>query len=199
MRHSLPPPRAAGAARRSRRRSAAGAGCLIVIVIVAGVAALGAAAARQALGPAREAAALWEDAARPGAAPTEEGAARLAGATLLWASPYRGDCPALGALEAGRPFRVVEPRGAWTLIEAPGSGRVWVRHPAVRSAPAGGGRLPEPVIAYRVPGDDAPIPTTCATLIGVAGSGDPYVEIARAGTWRLVRVNRLDAWTEAPP
>jgi hypothetical protein len=145
----------------------------------------------------------WRTGGADGALPTSSDApgapAVLTGAVLLYESPYRGDCPALGAIEAGRAFRLVEHRGAWTLIDAAGSGRVWVRHPAVRGGARPDGRLPEPVIAYRVPGDDAITPRECATLIGLATRGDRYREIARAGTWRLIRVNGVDAWTDAIP
>lgn len=123
---------------------------------------------------------------------------RLDRAILLFRTPYRGDCPALGAIEAGRRVVIVEQRPLWTMIDAVGSGRVWIRSPEARLTVDG--RLTRTVIAYAHPWQsDAATPLRCSTLLGVANPGAPYQTRHRAGQWSLIAIDDLIAWTDALP
>lgn len=132
---------------------------------------------------------LFSAAVEAHGAPTESHGQRTTGAHVLYRHPVTDEeCSILGAIEAGRRYRIVAARGEWSQIDAQGSGTVWVRS---RHTLHMEGQLGETVIAYREPRDDG------CPVVGVIEPGSSFTVVQDAGPWKLIMFGTMQAWMRA--
>lgn len=118
---------------------------------------------------------------------------RFRGATLLYRAPVSQQaCPALGAIEAGRPVMVVERRADWVRIRADGSGEVWTR---AADLAIDGDRLARAIAAFAAPAPDF----EACNLAGVAPANAVYRTLRETDQWLLVIVDDQTAWVRRSP